>query len=74
MTLKQEMTISIILTGFMKMYLQHHLNINIKKNSLTTQIIEYHFTPGSGGSTTSDFILPNLKNNIIDKATLLFNE
>ena len=30
------------------------------------------FTPGSGGSTMI-FILLNLKNNIIDKATLLFN-
>lgn len=31
------------------------------------------FTHGSGGSTTTDFSLLNLKNNIIDKATLLFN-
>ena len=31
------------------------------------------FTHCSGGSTTSDFTLSNLKNNIIDKATLLFN-
>tara|TARA_B100000989_G_C19522550_1_gene464989 strand:+ start:401 stop:2017 length:1617 start_codon:yes stop_codon:yes gene_type:complete len=31
------------------------------------------FTHGTGGSTTSDFIIANLKNNIIDKATLTFN-
>jgi len=31
------------------------------------------FTHGSSGSTTSDFTVANIKNNIIDKATLLFN-
>ena len=31
------------------------------------------FTHGTSGSTTSDFTEANIKNNIIDKATLLFN-
>lgn len=31
------------------------------------------FTHGSGGSTASDFKVTNLGNNILDKATLLFN-